>query len=228
MTSRRQEVFLRLAEQSEEFLTGWAEKEKEGVKTFKRVWRLKELAYRPVEEFPDLAERFRLFEEWLETDGMELAASPLTRYQFEEISAAFEKLKLFLPRTSDPEEAGPSSDRLFQLAEKFVARLSGAEAKPPAISPKPGHPATGERSGGDLSEDFQKLLSYELEYMRQYRRPGEHPLSVIGRLLDALTARYHLADEVFVAHLLYFLQAQNYPVGPYLEKFRQVKSRGKK
>lgn len=228
MTTRRPEVFERLTEQSEEFLNSWAEKEKDGVKTFKRVWRLKELAYRPIEEFPDLAERFRLFEEWLETDGMELAGSPLTRYQFEEISAALEKLKLFLPRTSDPEEAGPSSDRLFQLAEKFVARLSGAEAKPPAISPKPDHPAAGDRSGGDLSEDFQKLLSYELEYMRQYRRPGEHPLSVIGRLLDALTARYHLADEVFVAHLLYFLQAQNYPVGPYLEKFRQVKSRVKK
>ena len=139
MTARRPEVFLRLAEQSEAFLAGWAEKEKEGVKTFKRVWRLKELAYRPIEEFPDLAERFRLFEEWLETDGMELSGSPLTRYQFEEISAALEKLKLFLPRTSDPEEAGPSSDRLFQLAEKFVARLSGAEARPPAISSKPGH-----------------------------------------------------------------------------------------
>ena len=244
MTSRHPEVFERLAEQSEEFLSGWAEKEKEGLKTFKRVWRLKELAYRPIEEFPDLALRFRLFEEWLESDGLELAGSPLTRYQMEEISAALEKLKLFLPRTSDSAETASSSDQLAQLAEKFVARLSGAETRRPAFFSKADHPpAGGEHSGdgsaslgtsrdkppasSDLSEDFQKLLSYELEYMRQYRRPGEHPLSVIGRLLDALSARYHLADEVFVAHLLYFLQAQNYPVGPYLEKFRKIKERAK-
>jgi hypothetical protein len=245
VTSRRPEVFLRLAEQSEGFLSGWAEKEKEGLVTFKRVWRLKELAYRPIEEFPDLALRFRLFEEWLESDGLELAGSPLTRYQIEEISAALEKLKLFLPRTSDSAETDSSSNQLAQLAEKFVARLSGAETRRPAFSSKTDHPPAGSASldyassaslgtsrdkppaSSDLSEDFQKLLSYELEYMRQYRRPGEHPLSVIGRLLDALSARYHLADEVFVAHLLYFLQAQNYPVGPYLEKFRKIKERAK-
>ncbi|MGH8005211.1 MAG: hypothetical protein ACRECJ_10870 [Limisphaerales bacterium] len=238
MKSRRPEMFERLAGQSEEFLFGWAEKEKKGLSTFKRIWRLKELAYRPIEEFPDLAERFRLFEEWLGSEGMELAASPLTRYQMEEISAALEKLKLFLPRNGESAGGASSSDQLSELAEKFVARLSGREAKPPTFSAKSAAPASSnpsaelrvfdDRRSGDLSEDFQKLLSYELEYMRQYRKPGEHPLSVIGRLLDALNARYHLADEVFVAHLLYFLQAQNYPVGPYLEKFRQVKGRVKK
>ena len=234
MKSRRPEVFERLAGQSESFLVNWAEKEKEGLKTFKRIWRLKELAYRPIEEFPDLAQRFRLFEEWLGADGLELAASPLTRYQMEEILATLEKLRLFLPRPSESADAGVFSDQLAELAEKFVARLRGPEAARPAISPKPNQlPAGSERPdgrlpGGDLSEDFEKLLRYELEYMEQYRRPGEHPLSVIGRLLDALSARYYLGDEVFAAHLLYFLQAQNYPVGPYLEKFRQIKSRVKK
>ncbi|HXF50047.1 MAG TPA: hypothetical protein VNL73_11575 [Verrucomicrobiae bacterium] len=229
MSSPRAEIFERLAQQSEEFLAGWAQREAEGLKTFKQIWRLKELAYRPIEEFPDLAERFRLFEQWLGTEGMELASTPLTRYQMEEVSAALEKLKLFLPRNGEGTEAGDSGDHLAELSEKFVARLTGREAKPPAFAAKTGHfPSGNDRTSGDLSEDFQKLLGYELEYMREYRKPGEHPLSVIGRLLDALTARYHLADEVFVAHLLYFLQAQNYPVGPYLEKFRQVKSRVKK
>jgi hypothetical protein len=229
MSARRPEIFERLAIQSEQFLSGWAKKEAEGLKTFKQIWRLKELAYRPIEEFPDLAERFRLFEQWLGTEGMELAATPLTRYQMEEVSAALEKLKLFLPRNGEGTETGDSGDHLAELSEKFVARLTGREAKPPAFSAKTGQPAlNSDRYNRDLSEDFQKLLGYELEYMREYRKPGEHPLSVIGRLLDALTARYHLADEVFVAHLLYFLQAQNYPVGPYLEKFRQVKSRVKK
>ncbi len=229
MSVRRPEVFERLALESEQFLSGWAEKEKEGLVTFRRIWRLKELAYRPIEEFPDLAERFRLFEEWLGTEGMELSAGPLTRYQMEEVSAALEKLKLFLPRNGEEVNGGTSTDRLSELADKFVSRLTGREAKPPAFTPKPEPFAPGgDRIGGDLSDDFQKLLGYELEYMRDYRKPGEHPLSIIGRLLDALTARYHLADEVFVAHLLYFLQAQNYPVGPYLEKFRQVKSRVKK
>ncbi|MGE5693291.1 MAG: hypothetical protein ACM3YF_05880 [Candidatus Zixiibacteriota bacterium] len=229
MSARRPELLERLASRSEQFLSGWAEREAKGLKTFRRIWRLKELAYRPIEEFPDLAERFRLFEEWLGTEGMELAASPLTRYQMEEVSAALEKLKLFLPRNGEGGENGGSTDQLAELADKFVSRLTGREAKPPALTARPGHPApTSDRSGGDLSEDFQKLLGYELEYMREYRKPGEHPFSVIGRLLEALSARYHLADEVFVAHLLYFLQAQNYPVGPYLDKFRQVKSRVKK
>lgn len=285
MSSPRAEIFERLANQSEQFLSGWAEKEQAGLKTFRRIWRLKELAYRPLEEFPDLAERFRLFEQWLGDEGMELAASLLTRYQMEEVSAALEKLKLFLPRNGGGAE-GASTDQLSELADKFVSRLTGAEAKPPFDS-APFDSAQGLRQGhrpafsaeteyafvidrssegsaspdsapsvtlpreasldsardkseqagtgrdkppasGDLSEDFQKLLGYQLEYMREYRKPGEHPLSVIGRLLDALTARYHLADEVFVAHLLYFLQAQHYPVGPYLEKFRQVKNRVKK
>ncbi|MCI0597306.1 MAG: hypothetical protein L0Z48_12310, partial [candidate division Zixibacteria bacterium] len=62
MSSPRAEIFERLAGQSEIFLSGWAEKEQAGLKTFKRIWRLKELAYRPLAEFPDLAERFRLFE----------------------------------------------------------------------------------------------------------------------------------------------------------------------
>jgi hypothetical protein len=160
---------------------------------------------------------------------MELAGSSLTRYQMEEVSTALEKLKLFLPRNGEGTEGEASGDQLAELADKFVARLTGKEAEPPAFSAKTGQPAlNSDRYNRDLSEDFQKLLGYELEYMRDYRQPGEHPLSVIGRLLDALTARYHLADEVFVAHLLYFLQAQNYPVGPYLEKFRQVKSRVKK
>ena len=253
MSAQRAEAFERLAEHSEQFLFGWAEGEAEGLKTFRRIWRLKELAYRPIEEFPDLAERFRLFEEWLGAEGMELAASPLTRYQMEEVSAALEKLKLFLPRNGEGTEAGGATDHLAELSEKFVARLTGREAKPsldsaqdlrPVFSatPEPSAPESKPSggamtsplpgrspfTGGDLSEDFQRLLSYELEYMREYRKPGEHPFSVIGRLLDALSARYHLADEVFIAHLLYFLQAQNYPVGPYLEKFRQVKSRVKK
>ncbi|MCI0404750.1 MAG: hypothetical protein L0Z48_10870 [candidate division Zixibacteria bacterium] len=308
MSSPRAEIFERLANQSEQFLSGWAEKEQVGLKTFKRIWRLKELAYRPIAEFPDLAERFRLFEDWLGSEGMELAAAPLTRFQMEEISAALEKLKLFLPRNGGTD--GASTDQLSQLAEKFVARLTGREEKPFLDSPRlpstsvgtsrseqaagdlrPFDSAQGPRptfsaeteydfvidrssegsapldsardkspdsapSGtlprqasldsardksewagtgrdkpppsGDLSEDFQKLLGYQLEYMREYRKPGEHPFSVIGRLLDGLTARYHLADEVFIAHLLYFLQAQSYPVGPYLEKFRQVKSGVKK
>ncbi len=229
MSAPRAEIFERLANQSEHFLYGWAEKELEGLKTFRRIWRLKELAYRPIEEFPDLAERFRRFEEWLGSEGMELAATPITQFQMEEISAALEKLKLFLPRNGEGAEAGASADHLFELSEKFVARLTGREAEPPAFSTKAGQPSlTSDRYNRDLSEDFQKLLGYELEYMREYRKPGEHPLSVIGRLLEALSARYHLADEVFVAHLLYFLQAQNYPVGPYLDKFRQVKSRVKK
>ncbi len=237
MSSPRAEIFERLANQSEQFLFGWAGRELEGLKTFRRVWRLKELAYRPIAEFPDLAERFRLFEEWLGREGMELAGTPLTQFQMEEISAALEKLKLFLPR-NDGAEGASSTDPLTELAEKFVARLTGREAKPPAFSAKAEQPSSGnlsttprvfdDRSSGDLSEDFQKLLGYELEYMREYRKPGEHLLSVIGRLLDGLSARYHLADEVFVAHLLYFLQARNYPVGPYLEKFRKIKDRVKK
>ncbi len=229
MMSRRPVLFEQLAGQSESFLVNWAEKEKEGLKTFKRIWRLKELADRPIEEFPDLALRFRLFEEWLGSEGLELAASPLTRYQMEEIVAALEKLKLFLPGTSESAETLASSDQLSFLAEKFGARLSGSDTKQPVISPQSDHPSTDSApSDGDLSEDFKKLLRYELEYMEQYRRVGEHLLSVAGRLLDALSARYHLADEVFAAHLLYFLQAQNFPVGPYLEKFRQIKSRVKK
>lgn len=228
MSPNRPAVFGNLAERSENFLLGWAEKERENLKTFKRIWRLKELAYRPIEEFPDLAERFRFFEEWLGADGMELAASQLTRFQMEEVSAALEKLKLFLPRMEDSPEAGSSSGKLSQLAEKFVSRLSGAAAVRPAISPKSDKTAADvNQNGGDQAEDFKKLLRYELEYMEQYRRPGEHLLSVIGRLLEALSARYHPADEVFVAHLIYFLQAQNYPVGPYLEKFRQIKNRAK-
>ncbi|MCI0330939.1 MAG: hypothetical protein L0196_08350 [candidate division Zixibacteria bacterium] len=298
MSPRRPEAVERLAQQAERFLVNWAAGEKEGLKTFKRIWRLKELAYRPIEEFPDLAERFRLFEKWLGDEGLELASSPLTRYQMEEVSAALEKLKLFLPRTSESASEAAASDQLSQLAEKFVARLQRPETFPPTLSSEAAiPPAEGEGPGGrlsdgglaspdspppasldrlpstslgasrdkplgtprlpsisfprpsseqvgtsrseqasrdlpeskgDLGEDFKKLLGYELAYMEQYRRPGEHPLSVIGRLLDALSARYHLADEVFVAHLLYFLQAQNYPVGPYLEKFRQIKSRVKK
>jgi len=238
MKSRRPEAFERLAGQSESFLVNWAEKEKKGLKTFKQIWRLKELADRPIEEFPDLAQRFRLFEEWLGSEGLELAASPLTRYQMEEIVAALEKLKQFLPGTSESAETLASSDQLSLLAEKFGARLSGSETRRPidsaqglrpVISPQSDHPSTDSApSDGDLSEDFKKLLRYEVEYMEQYRRVGEHPLSVAGRLLDALSARYHLADEVFAAHLLYFLQAQNFPVGPYLEKFRQIKSRVKK
>jgi len=62
MKSRRPEAFERLAGQSESFLVNWAEKEKKGLKTFKQIWRLKELADRPIEEFPDLAQRFRLFD----------------------------------------------------------------------------------------------------------------------------------------------------------------------
>jgi len=215
-----------LAEKSEAFLLSWAEKEKPRQKIFGHIWRLKELAYQPVEEFPDLGERFGLFEKWLEKEGLALAESSLTRFQMEEILAAMEKLKLFLPSTPDSDSA--RADRFSKLAEQFVKKLSGSQNVPEAAlitgrsAPPPATPAKD-----DLAESFKSFLRYQLNYMEQIAQPQEHLLSVAGKLLDALAARYSAVDEVFIAHLLYFMQAQNYPVGPYLEKFRQVKSQAK-
>ncbi len=222
----------RLADESEAFLLSWAEREKKNGKTFRRIWRLKELAYRPIEEFPDLAERFRLFEEWLIEEGLDLASASLTRFQIEEILAALEKLKLFLPRTSDSAAGAPGIDELEELAQKFIALLEPNLAGEPArrmsasgkVRTQPGAPA----STGGMLEQFKSSLQYQMDCIEHYHRPGEHLLSAVGRLLDGLAARYHAADEVMIAHVLYFLQAQNYPVGPYLEKFRQVKTKAKK
>jgi hypothetical protein len=223
----------RLADESEAFLLNWAEREKEKGKTFRRVWRLKELAYRPIEEFPDLAERFRLFEEWLIEEGLDLASATLTRFQIEEILAALEKLKLFLPRAADSEAGAPGVDELEELAQKFVAllepNLSGETARKTSaggkVIPPPQAPPV---PGGDLLEQFKSSLKYQMDCIEHYHRPGENLLSALGRVLDGLSARYHAADEVLAAHLLYFLQALNYPVGPYLEKFRQIKAGAKK
>ncbi len=215
-----------LAEKSEAFLLSWAEKEKPRQKIFGPIWRLKELACQPVEEFPDLGERFGLFEKWLEEDGLALSESPLTQFQIEEILAALEKLKLLLPRSA---EAGSvPAGRLNELAERFVRKLSGSQNVPEAALNTGGSaslPAMPAKD--DLAESFKSFLRYQLNYMEQIAQPQEHLFSVAGKLLDALAARYSAVDEVFIAHLLYFMQAQNYPVGPYLEKFRQVKSQAK-
>ncbi len=217
----------RLADESEVFLLNWAEREKDKGKTFRRIWRLKELAYRPIEEFPDLAERFRLFEEWLIEEGLELASATLTRFQIEEILAALEKLKLFLPRASDSAAGAPGIDELEELAQKFIALLEPSLAGEPVrrmsasgkVSTQPATPA----ASGDMLEQFKSSLKYQMDCIEHYHRPGENLLSAVGRLLDGLAARYHAVDEVMIAHVLYFLQAQNYPVGPYLERFRQIK-----
>lgn len=219
-----------LADQSEAFLLNWAEKEKENRKVFGKIWRLKELAYRPVEEFPDLALRFRLFEEWLAQEGLRLAEAGLTRFQIEEILAALEKLKLYLPKTSEAGEPAAPGGRLTELAEKFVARLGGFEAlnTTAAVSDTPAEEAAAiEATNGDLVRKFKIFLQYQSEYLEHNIRPGEHLLSVVNRLLDALAKRFNFRDEAFAAGLIYFLQAQNYPVGPYLERFRQIKSQVK-
>ncbi len=222
----------RLADESEAFLLNWAEREKEKGKTFRRIWRLKELAYRPIEEFPDLAERFRFFEEWLVEEGLELAAASLTRYQIEEIMAAFEKLKLFLPRGSETEAGVPGSDLLEEMAQKFISLLepdTGVPARRMSASGKVRIEAAAPSApSGDMVEQFKSSLQYQMDCIEHYHRPGEHLLSAVGRLLDGLAARYNAVDEVMTAHLLYFLQALNYPVGPYLEKFRQVKAKARK
>jgi hypothetical protein len=211
-----------LAEKAEAFLLDWAEKEKPRQKLFWQIWRLKELAYKPVEEFPNLAERFRRFEEWLSRDGLALSESPLTQFQIEEILAALAKLKLLLPRTA---EAGSvPAGRLNELAEQFVRKLSGSQNVPAEAALNTGGSSSPPAAPAkDAAESFKSFLRYQLNYMEQIARPQEHLFSVAGRLLDALAARYGAVDEVFIAHLLYFMQAQNYPVGPYLERFRQIK-----
>lgn len=222
----------RLADESEVFLLNWALREKEKGKTFRRIWRLKELAYRPIEEFPDLAERFRLFEEWLIEEGLDLASANLTRFQIEEILAALEKLKLFLPRAADSEAGVSGVDELEELAQKFIALLEPSLAGEPvrrmSASGKVGTQPATPTASGDMLEQFKSSLKYQMDCIEHYHRPGENLLSAVGRLLDGLAARYHAVDEVMIAHVLYFLQAQNYPVGPYLERFRQIKAKVRK
>ena len=86
-----------------------------------------------------------------------------------------------------------------------------------------------EHSKKDLTDDYNKMLKEEIEYLAFSRSRGDHLLQVLDDVLDSAEAGDNPVFLHLAGSIIYYLKTEGYKVGPFVKRLKdiEISKRGK-